>query len=149
MGFSMELVKARRRILELEAKLAVIPQAGTIDIHLASSIILDKLDEMGDSEADLYLADTDCKIYNKEDVKTFLELDEVSEIPFVAKTMDCDDYAATMFGKFAGLVWTDKHALNWFIDETDTFWFIEPQTDKLSTTLEDWQGWDIRFFIGR
>jgi len=50
---------------------------------------------------------------------------------------------------FAGLVWSEVHALNWFIDESLTFWFIEPQNGKASRTLLDWQGAKIRFFIGK
>jgi len=67
----------------------------------------------------------------------------------LAPTPACDDFAAELFGKFAGLIWTNHHAFNWFIDETDTFWYIEPQTKKLSQTIEGWQGNDIRFFLGR
>ena len=150
MGLIVELVKARRRIKELEAILYFPPMpSGFIDLYETSSILLDKLEEMNDPKADLYLADQDCKIYNKEKIKEYLHLDETSEITYVPEKMDCDDFAAIIFGKFAGLVWTTKHALNWFFDENKTLWFIEPQTDKMSKTLKNWQGWDIRFFISR
>ncbi|KKL86224.1 hypothetical protein LCGC14_1946820, partial [marine sediment metagenome] len=136
---------------ELEAQLPVDPPkpAGTIDIHLMSSILLDKMEEMGDPFVTPALADTDNKVYNKEEVKKYLGLDETDKITYVSQEMDCDDFAAILFGKFAGLVWTKKHALNWFIDETETLWFIEPQTDKMSKNLEGWQGWNVRFFISR
>jgi len=114
-----------------------------------SSILLDKLDEMGDTQADIKLPDTPCKVYDKEEVKKFLSLDETDKIPYVAEEHDCDDFAAKLFGKFAGLVWSNVHALNWFVDTDDTLWFIEPQQDKISQNLENWQGYDIQFFIGR
>ncbi len=57
----------------------------------------------------------------------------------------CDDFAAELFGKFAGSVWTDKHALNFFVSENDELYFIEPQTDQISKDI----GVDIRFFLGR
>jgi len=122
---------------------------GTISGDEMSSILLDKLEEMKDDKADLFLADVDCKVYCKDDVKAFLKLDETDKIVFKPEEKDCDDIAAKLFAKFAGLIWTTKHALNWFIDEYDILWFIEPQTDKLSQTLEDWQGWDVRFFLSR
>lgn len=127
----------------------IIVPAGTIDLHVASSILLDKLEEMGDDSAGIYLPDRQIKYYRKDDVKNFLALDELDKIEFSAEIMDCDDFAAELFGKFAGLVWSNKHALNWFIDETETLWFIEPQNDRLAKALEGWQGSDIQFFIGR
>ena len=122
--------------------------SGTIDIHTASSILLDKIEEMGMPEAEIYLPDTAIKVYNKERVKLFLRLNEVSEIVYTAE-FDCDDFAAELFGRFAGLVWTNIHALNWFIDDVGKFYFIEPQSDKIAPALEGWQGSMVRFFIGR
>lgn len=146
----LELVKAKRRIKELESIFIAPPfPVETIDIHEMSSILLNKLEEMNDPKADLNLADTDCKIYKKESIKEYLHLDETDKITYIPQKMDCDDFAAILFGRFAGLVWTTKHAFNWFIDENNTLWFIEPQTDKIAQNLENWQGWDIRFFISR
>ncbi len=150
-----EHAHAKKRIVELEAKLAELENApelkpcGTIDINLMSSILLNKLEEMKDDHAELYLADKDCKIYNKEEVKAFLSLDETDKIVFVAERQDCDDFAAELFGNGISLVWSNLHALNWFIDETEILWFIEPQTDQLAQNLENWQGWDIRMFLSR
>lgn len=122
---------------------------GTIDVHEMSSILLDKQDEIDDADVELYIPDTDNKIYNKSEVIKSQALEEVASIKYVAEKQDCDDFAAMLFGKFAGLVWTNVHALNWFVDENHTFWYVEPQTKKLSQTLEGWQGSDIRFFLGR
>ncbi len=121
---------------------------GVIDIHTASSILLDKLEEMGQSQAEIYLPDMDIKIYNKAKVMKAYELEEVSAIKY-SPAFDCDDFAADLYGKFAGLAWTNVHALNWFYDEASTFWWIEPQSGKLSLTLEAWQGNSVRFFIAR
>jgi len=123
--------------------------AGVIDVHTASSILLDKLEEMGDDKAEIYLPDIDVKIYNKNEVASAHELEEVASIKYVVDEFDCDDYAAELYGKFAGLLWTMKHALNFFYSEDNEIWFIEPQTGKLSQTLEDWQGLDVRFFLAR
>jgi len=153
MGVILELARAGSRIIILEAEnsrlKARLKEVGTIDIHQMSSILLDKLEEMGDDKAEPYLADAACKVYNKDEVKSFLGLDETDKIIYKAEEMDCDDFAAELYGKGVPLVWTNAHALNWFIDENNTLWFIEPQTDKISSVLENWQGWDIRFFLSR
>jgi len=127
-----------------------IEPAGTITLYEASSILLDVMDAMGDtSGAEIYLPDEDIKVYYKDEVKVSNHLSEVSAITYVAEIMDCDDFAARLYGHFAGLVWTMKHALCWFISEENEFYFIEPQTGKISKTLEGWQGCKIRFFLGR
>ena len=145
--FNKEVDYLNARIADLES-LPTIEPCGTISIDLYSSILLDKLEEMG-CEAEIYLPDSVMKIYNKQEVIDFLGLDEISAIRFVAETMDCDDFAAKLFSKFAGLVWSNLHALGFFIDENETFWFVEPQNDKILQRLEGWQGNDIRFLIGR
>jgi len=144
----IKLLLAIAELLRKPQEIPVIQPCGTIDIHTASSILLDKLDEMGD-EAEIFLPDHEMKIYNKAEVMNSYELKGVSVIKYVLGVHDCDDFAAELFGKFAGLVWTMKHALNWFIDETGTFWYIEPQNKKLSQVLENWQGYDVRFYLGR
>jgi len=131
-----------------EEPLSISP-CGLIDLHTASSILLDKLEEIGDDKAEIYLPDTDIKIYRKDDVQNSYELKEVSSIKYVAEEHDCDDFAAELYGEFAGLVWTNLHALNFFISENNEFYFIEPQTGKISKDLEGWQGGDIRFLLAR
>jgi hypothetical protein len=128
---------------------SVIKPVGTIDIHMASSILLDKLDEIGDDRAEIYLPDEAIKIYNKDEVAKSHELKEVSSIKYVAEEHDCDDFAAELYGKFAGLAWTNVHGLNFFYDQEAIFWWIEPQTRKLSLVLETWQGYEVRFFLAR
>jgi len=127
---------------------------GTIDIHELSSILLDKLEEMGDAAADLNLADNISRLYTEADVKQLLDLSEVDKIVFVPEDMDCDDFAGILYGEFCkqrafpgGIVDSHIHRLNWFVNENLVLKFIEPQTKKISTNLESWQGWDIKFFL--
>jgi len=125
-----------------------IEPAGTISIYKASSIMLDKLDEMG-VDAEIYLPDMDIKVYKKSDVVKSQSLRDISAIRFVTERHDCDDYAAKLYGKFAGLIWTNVHALNWFISEKGEFYFVEPQNKQISQVLDTWQGTDIRFLLAR
>ena len=122
---------------------------GTIDYALVDAIVRAKATEIEDKDYDVYIPDTANKFYKKADVMAAQELTEVASIQYVDEEHDCDDFAAELFGKFAGLIWTNLHAFNWFIDETDTLWYIEPQTKRLSQSIEGWQGSDIRFFLGR
>lgn len=121
---------------------------GTISLHVMSSILLDKLEQMGCS-APIYLPDEACKVYDMGQVVKALRLSEVSALAYIPEEHDCDDFAAKLYGEFAGLCWTNTHALNWFVDEANEFWFIEPQTNKISDTLENWQGWYLQFLLGR
>ena len=125
-----------------------IQAAGTIDLNEMSSILLDKLEAMKDPLADIHLPDAACKVYDKDEVVRFLGLDETDKIVYVPEKMDCDDFARRLFGEFASLVWTNAHALNWFVDKEGKLWFIEPQSDQIAPDLAGWQGWDIRFFLG-
>jgi len=43
----------------------------------------------------------------------------------------------------------DRGIKPYYKDEANILFFIEPQTDKISESLENWQGRDIRFFLGR
>lgn len=147
--------KALTMIKELEAKVAqlkatdTLMPCGTIATGLMYAIIHAKAAEIEDKDYQIYLPDYNNKVYNKTEVIAAHELEKVASIKYITEKHDCDDFAAELFSKFAGLIWTNAHAFNWFIDETDTLWYIEPQTKKLSQTIEGWQGNDIRFFVGR
>lgn len=120
----------------------------TITLHEMSSILLDKLEGMG-CEAPVYLPDDVCKIYKMQDVVSRLKLQQIDRLVYIPEMHDCDDFAAKLFGEFAGLVWTNVHALNWFVSDEGKFWFVEPQTSQIADKLADWQGWEIQFFLGR
>lgn len=119
-----------------------------IDIDDASSICLDVIEQYG-NQAELHLPDAGFKCYKYDEVVNDGNLAYVDTLVYVPERFDCDDFAAVLFGKWAGLAWTNVHALNWFIDENGKFWFIEPQTKKIADKLDDWQGKELRFLLGR
>ena len=127
----------------------ILKPCGTIDYALMDAILRAKAAEIADTDFSIYLPDNANKVYKKEAIISTHRLEEIAPIPYVDEKHDCDDFAAELFGEFAGLIWTDLHAFNWFVDGTDTFWYLEPQTKKLSQVIEGWQGSDIRFFLGR
>ena len=126
---------------------ALIPYS-TISQEDVLLILTQKMYELGDNQSDIHIPDDDNKIYRKEDVMAYRGLKEISAIKYVKEEHDCDDFARKMFGEFAGLVWTTKHSLNYFIDENKKLWFLEPQTGVISDTLEGWQGSDFRLWVG-
>uniref|UniRef100_A0A6M3L7B7 Agglutinin C-terminal domain-containing protein n=1 Tax=viral metagenome TaxID=1070528 RepID=A0A6M3L7B7_9ZZZZ len=126
-----------------------IKPCGLMDYGRMDAIIRAELERLVDINYNIYLPDAQCKVYKQADVIAYSGLNEVSSIPFVSEEHDCDDFAAKLYGKFAGLIWTTLHAFNWFVDDADTLWYIEPQTKKISQTIDGWQGTDVRFFLGR
>ena len=140
---------SRKRSIIVPIEAPLVPY-GTITISEAASILLTKTEELGDTQAGIHLPDTDIKVYKKSTVQKANSLKVIANLKYVAETHDCDDFAAKAFGKGLGLVWTNAHALNWFIDWKGVFWFVEPQTGVMSKTLDtSWQGYDVRFYIGR
>ena len=116
----------------------------------------------------IYLSDVWYWLCSEADIETFLAQDDTNKavaylpygtppgMTYVSEERDCDDFSYRLMGQLSipewsgiafGIVWTDKHALNCFIDETGKFWFVEPQTGKLQDKLEAWQGTEILFIL--
>ena len=93
----------------------------------------------------VYLPDSMMKTYRKDDIADYLNADETDKIVYVAEAMDCDDFARILFGKGLGLLWTQNHAINFFVTPDKVLYYVEPQTDQISVNLE---GLDIRLFVG-
>jgi len=103
------------------------------------------------------ISDAVFDLCSKESLKAFLNLDETNKITYVPEKMDCDDFAARLYGQVnaplwsacpIGLMWTNLHALCFTIlDETKDFYYIEPQNDKIAPELDNWQGLQARFMI--
>ena len=104
----------------------------------------------------IYLSDNTYWLCSETDIDIFLGIDATNKDQFVAEEHDCDDFSYRLMGQLStpewsgiafGIVWTNLHALNCFIDDTGKFWFIEPQTDQLQDKLEAWQGTEILHII--
>ena len=94
---------------------------------------------------EIYVPDTEIKVYNKQDILDYLGVDETDKITYSLEDMDCDDFARIMFGKGLSLIWTNNHAINYFITPEGVLYFVEPQNDLVSVNID---GMHIRFFIG-
>jgi len=107
-------------------------------------------------KAHVYLSDSAYYLCSKADIETFLAQDATNKQNFVAETFDCDDFSYRLMGQLSipswsaiafGIVWTNTHALNCFIDDTGKFYFVEPQSGKLQEDLESWQGNEVLFIL--
>ena len=132
----------KKHIVEPETILPV--STKRISITELYSIIQSKF-----NGARIYLSDNEYLLCNPNDIALFLAQDETNKMGFVTEERDCDDFSYRLLGQFSipdwsqlcfGIVWTDKHALNCFIDEDKNIWFVEPQTDSIRAGLETWQG---------
>jgi hypothetical protein len=68
---------------------------------------------------------------------------------YIAEDFDCDDFAWVLQGAFsvhpwaslpAGVIWTNKHACNFYINNLGKIKVVEPQTWAVKDDLEAWQG---------
>jgi hypothetical protein len=123
--------------------------AAEVDIYEISSLLIDRFPDVP-----IYLPDMSYKTCTKQDLERFLAWDKTDKEKYEAESFDCDDFAWRLKGNITckpwssipfGVVWTNLHALNCFVDEAGKFWFVEPQSNKIQAELESWQGTELRF----
>ncbi len=104
----------------------------------------------------VHLMDYNYRLAIKEEIEKFLAEDQTNLTQYQTDSYDCDDFSFRLMGQFSipgwsditfGIVWTDVHAMNCIIDENRKFWFIEPQSDNLTETLDSFQGSQVKTII--
>jgi len=129
------------------------PPTSTLEIGIAR---LRNLLRAKFPDAQIFVSDWTTKLCDPHDIKYFLKQDKTNHRKYIAEKYDCDDFAYRLLGQFAvpgwaelafGLVWTDLHALNCFVDSAGKFWYIEPQKDTIQLKLSSWQGTEIRLIL--
>jgi len=99
--------------------------------------------------SNLWLSDATYSTIDKKALEEFLQINPANERKYVGELWDCDNFAlelhASVSRMFAdeglngafGEVWGNRasddtgHAWNFFIDESKTLWYVEPQTDEV------------------
>lgn len=123
--------------------------SGDIDIWELSSLLIDKF-----PDCPIYLPDERYKLCTADDMRRFLAWDDTVLQAYQDDYYDCDDFAWRLKGNLTkypwsalpvAVVWTNKHALNGFVDSEGTWWFIEPQNNSMQRELHPWQGTELRF----
>jgi len=87
----------------------------------------------------IHIADSEYYLPKYSMMEKIVKLMPVKYMKYEKEKHDCDDFAlifmATvrlLLGNFAvGEIWTQTHALNFFIDERERVWLVEPQTNKI------------------
>ncbi len=158
----MCLFPSQKKVKELEAKIAELerqlaPKAPPV---VRGEISIDELWALLNQKfpgAQLFISDYTQFLCDIEDINAFLSQDETNRILYTGELgFDCDDFAYRLQGQFStpewakiaiGIIWTDTHALNICIDANRDIWLIEPQSDKVQSNLESWQGTNVRFVM--
>lgn len=128
----------------------------TIRNLVSGDYIFGILGKVTPSATHIYLSDSKYWLCSTADIVDVLNMDATNKDPYMSEEHDCDDFSYRLMGQLStiewsgiafGIVWTNLHALNCFIDDRGKFWFIEPQTDVLKETLDSWQGDEILFIM--
>lgn len=91
----------------------------------------------------IYIGDKRLDLLTEQEVTEFLRIDQEDKDEYVYDRWDCDDFARSLYcnaksyfsGLYKknaafGLLWTQRHALCFFIDKDLTVHYIEPQNDQ-------------------
>ncbi|HDZ27943.1 hypothetical protein LCGC14_2087430 [marine sediment metagenome] len=83
------------------------------------------------------------------DYEAIIEESTLDRMKFIGEKADCDDFALLLKAAFIRAAWKDgkrrrpycfgevwgqlpmSHAINWLIDDTETLYFVEPQSDEI------------------
>jgi len=109
------------------------------------------------SPTQVYMADNKYVSYSLKRIKWLLSLDKTDQRIYVPELYDCDDYAATLYGRMKerhgnatfGMAWVfwkkengkhAGHAVNvYYCHEYDITYIIEPQNDNIFMKPENWK----------
>jgi hypothetical protein len=106
--------------------------------------------------AGIFLSDRDYILCKLADIEIFLKQDKTDKHMFRREYYDCDDFAYRLMGQFSipswaslafGFLWTDKHAMNCFVNEQRKLKIIEPQTDMIFEGLKPQHGSRIKAVV--
>lgn len=111
---------------------------------------------------DCYLKLNDRKYYTTsfEEHMRFIEYSKVDLQPYIPEYHDCDDFAIALWGEYRGNIkWSGiafglmfvetpsyRHAINFFVDNLDDMYVVEPQTDAV-WLIDDKQEWSPYFMM--
>jgi hypothetical protein len=120
------------------------------------NILTSQVPMLSKDTAHIYLSDNTYWLCSYSDIQVFIEADDTNRMNYVSEELDCDDFSYRLMGQFSiknwsgiafGIVWTDLHALNCFIDDERKFWFIEPQTGEIENSIDPRNGTEILLVV--
>lgn len=125
-------------------------------VQVTGQQVFDVLNTALPSAPHIYISDSQYWLCSKEDIENILKFNAINKEVYVTEKHDCDDFSYQLMGDLSdenwsgaavGIIWTELHAFNLFIDENLKLWFIEPQSNQLYESLQDYTGKEIQFVI--
>ena len=91
-----------------------------------------------------YISDKNFKTMSISQFRKILQYSPIRYVPYSKKRFDCDNFSFALMGLMKliigdisfGIVWTDTHAFNFFIDKDNKLWFVEPQNNKIVDKID-------------
>lgn len=85
------------------------------------------------------ISDNFFTLASKDNMRKIIELSPVKYRQYQKEIYDCDDFSFTFMGLYrfmipnyaVGIIWSNTHAYNFFIDSDKKLWGIEPQTNEI------------------
>lgn len=101
--------------------------------------------------ANIFYTDLTYQVFTVQDLQRFLKMDNTDKMKYVADKWDCDNFAVLLYamaeiampGCCFGELWASTpngmHAVNFFVDNLNRFYTIEPQSDEITSGVpKDW-----------
>lgn len=107
-------------------------------------------------QTSIYLPDLTFNLASVDEYRKIIEWSRTKYQKYIVDDFDCDDFAWMLMGAVSiypwsslpfGTIWTNKHAMNIFIDDKKHIWFVEPQTWTIKDALESWQGEQVQLLV--
>jgi len=125
-----------------------------METHKINEIVTKKLRGKLSRVNQVHMPDPEYYAPTKQEVINILKETKVDRRIYKTKKYDCDDFAFTLKQKFInkaydesgrrrpyafGMIWGKlkvgddwgAHAINWFIENKNRLWLVEPQTDEI------------------
>ena len=117
----------------------------------------------------LKVSDRDYLAYSIDKLREFLRADWTDKLKYKSEVFDCDDFARVLqgrerewfgrhtmgaYGSTFGTIWGDlradeqttkpyPHAMNFFVDDQEQVWIIEPQSDAIRKFTSNSAAWIV------
>jgi len=102
------------------------------------------------------LSDKNYNVTSYGEYMRFIEWDDTDMLVYKANDLDCDDFAIRLHGNISIPFWSSlafghmhtetpsgNHAVNWFVDDENNFYVVEPQNDNIFLLPRNWNPYFI------
>jgi len=87
----------------------------------------------------IHISDNTFATISRDSMAKIIKVIPTRKFKYVPESRDCDDFSFSFMGAcriilpgFAvGIIWSKVHAFNFFVDNSNKIWIIEPQTGEI------------------